>query len=74
MFHLKTAASPTPVHVMVIRLTTLRFGVAVEEQVFRFWLHVMRHFAKIKAHGSGRGDRLRIGANSPLVILVLLDS
>ncbi|TWU60889.1 hypothetical protein Poly51_11710 [Rubripirellula tenax] len=41
MFHLKTAASPTPVHRMVIRLTTLRFGVALEEQVFSFWLHVM---------------------------------
>ncbi|TWU48986.1 hypothetical protein Poly51_48900 [Rubripirellula tenax] len=33
MFHLKPAASPTPVHVMVIRLTTLRFGVAGKERL-----------------------------------------
>ncbi len=70
---LQTISSPH-LHGLVIRLTTLRFGVAVEEQVFRFWLHVMLCFAKIRKHGSGRGGRLRIGAWSPLVILVLLDS
>lgn len=37
-------------------------------------LHLAGGVPIIKVHGSGRGDRLRIGATSPPVILVLLDS
>ncbi len=50
---------------MVIRLTTLRFGVAVEERGSRILLQVRLGDAKMKVHGSGRGGRLRIGGIVP---------
>ncbi|WP_146531314.1 HIT domain-containing protein, partial [Novipirellula artificiosorum] len=51
-------APKAPTHILVIRLTTLRFGVAVEEQVLSFLLQPTLHCVKIKRHGSGRGGRL----------------